>query len=239
LTTDSGIKRASASVGDGSIVGVAKGAAMMAPNMATMLAFIVSDFSIEAGLAPTLGAAVEESFNRVSIDGCESTNDSVFLMTSVDRGTVERREFSAALASVCASLAEQIAADAEGAKRLVRIRVSGARDDASAASLGRAVAASALWRAAVFGADPNWGRVLSALGSHDRALDMAAVDLWIGSELVFAGGEPVGSLEAAAKFMDADGFTVACVVGAGPGSAEVLSADLSPDYVTLNAFGTT
>jgi glutamate N-acetyltransferase/amino-acid N-acetyltransferase len=139
---------------------------------------------------------------------------------------------------VCADLALEIVRDSEGGHRVVRIQVAGAADEDTAATMGRAIADSALWRASVYGADPNWGRILSALGTASRSLDIADVTVAIGSELLFDNGEPVGSLEAAAKEMDADTFTVHCTVGSGSGEAEVLSADLSPEYVTLNAEGT-
>ena len=240
LTTDTRVKATVERAGGATIVGVAKGAAMLAPNMATMLAFLVTDAAVDAGsLQGTLDAAVRTSFDRISVDACESTNDSVFLLATGKAGAVDEDAFSVALTSACASLAEQIVRDAEGGSKLVRITVSGAREDEAAATLGRAVAASALWRCAVHGGDPNWGRVLSALGSVDRSLELDLVELSIGAEQVFAAGAPAGSLEAAAKAMAADELEVSCVVGDGPGSAQILSSDLSPEYVTLNAYGTT
>ncbi len=130
--------------------------------------------------------------------------------------------------------------DAEGGSRVVHLAVSGAADETSADRLARAVCASDLWRAAVHGADPNWGRVLSALGSVDRDLDLTQVELNIGPVTVFATGEPVaGVLEDAAKAMDDDEFELSCRVGSGPGKSEMWTVDLSPDYVRLNAWGTT
>ncbi len=239
LTTDTRTKLARAEVGDTAIVGVAKGAAMCAPNMATMLAFIATDADVgQTSLDGPLVAAVEESFNRISVDGCESTNDSVFLLATGAVKDVDQNAFALGLNEVCASLAEQIVRDAEGGNRLVRVQVDGAADSVSAAALARAVADSALWRAAIHGADPNWGRVLAAFGTVDRELDLDQVSLSIGSELLFDHGSPAGSLQAAAKVMDADEFVLQCTVGTGPGGAEVLTTDLSPEYVTLNAQGT-
>jgi glutamate N-acetyltransferase/amino-acid N-acetyltransferase len=129
--------------------------------------------------------------------------------------------------------------DAEGGSKFLRIQVSGATDDGAACELGRAIAASALWRAALNGGDPNWGRVLSALGSADREIDINAVSISIGPETVFDRGQPAGSLDAARKIMNSDDITLSCIVGAGPGSAEILSSDLSTAYVTLNAEGST
>ena len=117
----------------------------------------------------------------------------------------------------------------------MRILVDGASTRAAAAELGRAVAASALWRTALHGGDPNWGRVASALGSVERGLALEHLEISIGPEVVFSGGEPVGSLDAATKAMQEDEVVVSCVVGTGPGAAEILSADMSEEYVTLNA----
>ncbi|MEA2447581.1 MAG: glutamate N-acetyltransferase / amino-acid N-acetyltransferase [Actinomycetota bacterium] len=238
LTTDTRSKIAFSAPGDATVVGVAKGAAMCRPDMATMLAFLATDADLGQGdLQAALSGAVESSFNRLSLDGCESTNDSVFLLstgtTKVDQGA-----FLAALTEVCRDLALEIVRDSEGGHRVVRIQIAGAEDDRAAAHLGRAVADSSLWRASVYGADPNWGRILAAFGAVARTLAPSDVTIAIGSELLFDKGEPAGSLEAAAKEMDADEFTVHCQVGSGPGVAEILSADLSPEYVQLNAEGT-
>ena len=234
LTTDSVPKVSSARAGDALVVGVAKGAAMLAPNMATMLAFISTDARIDADLQTTLDVAVRTSFDRICVDACESTNDSVFLLAT-EQIDVDAEAFERALRSVCSDLAEQMVRDAEGASKFVRIQVSGAASEDAAASLGKAVASSALWRAAVHGADPNWGRILSALGSADRALDLSMVSIAIGAETLFDGGIPTGSLDAAAKSLAGDDITVSCIVGTGPGAAEILTTDLSEEYVTLNA----
>lgn len=211
---------------------------MTAPDMATMLAFITTDLEVDAERCQAaLGEAVEKTFNRISIDGCESTNDSVFLLASGTAGPAGAG-FEPALQRVCASLAEQIVRDAEGGSRFVRVRVEGASSEEHAATLGRAVAASTLWRAAMNGGDPNWGRVLAALGAADRLLDPAGVELAIGSEVVFQNGEPAGSREVAAKVMAEPEYEVRCKVGRGAGVAEVLTADLSCEYVRLNAEGT-
>ncbi|MDQ4065791.1 MAG: bifunctional glutamate N-acetyltransferase/amino-acid acetyltransferase ArgJ [Actinomycetota bacterium] len=237
VTTDTRTKVASYSDGC-TVVGVAKGAAMVAPGMATMLGFVVTDAVVDRStLVDMVRTAVDASFNRISIDACESTNDAVFVLSTARRRVAEST-VAAGLSSVCRDLAQAIARDAEGATKLVRIYVTGARDDAHAALLGRAVAASSLWRAALHGADPNWGRVLAALGSADRRLQIGACRIALGPEVVFDGGAPAGSLDAAAKAMAGDEVSVHCAVGDGPGEAEVLTSDLSPAYVTLNAEGT-
>lgn len=239
LTTDTIIKTAEARAGAARVVGVAKGAAMLAPNMATMLAFLATDAQVEGPvLQSCLSHAVERSFNRISIDACESTNDSVLLFATGSI-PVSASDLEAAVEAVCMDLARQMIADAEGGSRVVQIQVTGASDEQVAADLGRAVAASALWRSAVHGADPNWGRIVAALGSADRSLSLSDVSIAIGSETLFDHGVAGGSTEAARKVMETDAFTVSCIVGSGPGSAEVLSCDLSPAYVELNAGGLT
>lgn len=211
---------------------------MLAPNMATMLAFVATDAAVTGdALDEMVTEAVDRSFNRISIDACESTNDSVFVLAggSIE---VEASVFTRALEGVCRRLAEMIVRDAEGGTKFVRIGIVGAVDERSARELGLAVAASALWRAAVHGGDPNWGRVLSALGASHRDLDLGAIEVSIGDEPVFRSGAPAGTRERAAANMAADEIIVTCRVGIGPGEAEILSADLSPQYVLENAFGT-
>jgi glutamate N-acetyltransferase/amino-acid N-acetyltransferase len=240
LTTDTVTKTSSVRVGNASIVGVAKGAAMLAPSMATMLAFVATDAALPAPLLQeSLAGAVARSFDCICVDACESTNDSVFLLAGGSAGAIDGDLFSKGLQEVCSDLAEQIVRDAEGGTRFMRVRVSGARDDAAARSLGRAIAASTLWRAAVHGADPNWGRVLAAIGAADRGLDPTTVELRIGREIVYAHGEPSESLEGAARVMAQGDIVLACDIGDGPGRSEVLTTDLSPDYVNLNAHSST
>jgi len=240
MTTDTRLKVEEERAGAARVVGVAKGAAMLAPNMATMLAFLATDARASVGeLQVALDAAVSRSFDRISIDACESTNDSVFCLASgiVD---AERDELGRALAKVCARLARAMVEDAEGASKVVVVRVEGAASEEAAALLGRAVAASNLWSAAAYGADPNWGRVLAAMGAVDRSLDPSAVQLGIGGIPLFDRGEPVpAGLEDAARAMRGPEFEVVCRVGSGSGAATILTCDLTPDYVKLNAEGTT
>ena len=243
LTTDTRPKLVRRELEGASITGVAKGAAMLAPNMATMLAFIATDAVVpQDRLQESLASAVRTSFDRISIDACESTNDSVYLLSTALGSPIGHERFDAALADVCSSLAEQIVLDAEGATKFVRIEIAGAEGEDHAVALGRAVAASCLWRAAVNGGDPNWGRVISALGAADRSLDLGAIDLWIGAQQVFSAGTPIDGTDCMAKAaaeMAADEIRISCVVGRGPARVEVLSADLSTAYVELNAGGTT
>lgn len=239
MTTDTKMKIAVAKAGEATIVGVAKGAAMLAPNMATMLAFIATDARLPEDdlLAPYLRMSVRDSFNLISVDACESTNDSVFVLASA-LVAATAGEFSAGLRQVTKDLARQMVEDAEGGTRVMRIRVTGTIDPPRAARLAHAVAASALWRAALHGGDPNWGRVLSAIGSEDRELDMDGVTVSIGGVRVFDKGSPTGrTLDAAAEMKGAE-VLVEVEVGTGTGEAEVLASDLSPAYVLENATGT-
>ena len=238
LTTDTRSKVSRRS-GDGfEVVGVAKGAAMLAPNMATMLAFLATDAAAAPDdLQRVLTSSVRTTFDRISVDACQSTNDSVFLVASGAAGDVPTPELQRCVAEVCGDLAEQMVRDAEGGSRLVRIRVAGARTEAHGEALARGVAASALWRAAVHGADPNWGRIVAALGALDPRLDLGDVAVSIGSETVFRAGEPVGSLANAAQAMSAGDVVVSCIVGGAATEVELLTTDLSPEYVKLNAGG--
>lgn len=212
---------------------------MIAPNMATMLAFIATDAQVPDGsLHSLLAGAVDRSFNRISVDACESTNDSVFLLASGLR-PAPMDELAAAVASVCGSLAEQIVLDAEGGTKILRITVTGTSTDQEAAAIGKAVAASDLWRCAAAGGDPNWGRVLAAAGGVVHDLELSSVELSIGSALVFSGGEPILPLDIAAKEMAASDVAIDLVVGDGTGVATILSADLTTDYVRLNSEVTT
>lgn len=240
LTTDTHTKVASASAGPATVVGVAKGAAMLAPNMATMLAFIATDADVDAGtLQKALDVAVEQSFNRITVDACESTNDSVFMFATGATTAPDVEGLVEATVSVCKELALAMVRDSEGGSKVMRISIHGADDEAAACDLARSVASSALWKAAAFGSDPNWGRIVSALGSVRGSLDLGNLQVRIGDAIVFSNGEPATDLGAAADEMKADEISIRCVVGDGPGSAEFLAPDLTPDYVTLNSSGTT
>lgn len=237
LTTDTKIKSAETAGPGFSVAGVAKGAAMIAPNMATMLGFLVTDARVDDEvLHRILSGAADRTFNRISVDGCESTNDSVFLFATGRGARAEAADLAQAVTAVCSSLAEQIVSDAEGGTKVLRITVTGARDEDGAARLGRAVADSALWRAAAHGGDANWGRILSALGSCDRTLDVTQVTLRLGGAIVFSKGEPGGSVDP--SVMSGREIAVECRVGSGDGRATILAADLSCEYVRLNATGT-
>jgi glutamate N-acetyltransferase / amino-acid N-acetyltransferase len=245
LTTDRWPKQAQAR-GDGFVVGgMAKGAGMIHPRLATMLAVLTTDYPLETGEpAAFLRSAVDGSFNRISVDGECSTNDAVVLLANgasgVGRTTTRDAEFAAALSSVCAALAREIVADGEGATVLLEIEVSGAASDGEAEAVARRLATSPLVKTAAFGRDPNWGRVLAAAGSAPWNGGFAAVDadrltVSYDGTPVFVRGEPTGAnpeLTGSAVAIELD-------LGLGTGSASYLASDLTVDYVRLNAEYTT
>ncbi len=236
MTTDSVPKSSVRRTGGVTVGGIAKGAGMLRPDMATMLAFLTTDAVLDASLGSrALRSAVETTFNCLNVDGCQSTNDTVILMASGESGVaLDPGVFTELVRDVCADLALQMAADAEGASKVVRIEVTGAPSDPEAAALGRAVADSALVRSSFYGADPNWGRVLAALGVAGIPLDPAAVQIAYEGVPVCAGG--VGALfddDAVSALIQGD-FTVSISVGEGSGRAAVITTDLTPDYVRFN-----
>lgn len=249
LTTDSCPKEAVAHLTvDGrkvTVGGMAKGAGMIHPGMATMLAFITTDASIAPGcLRLLLGESVESSFNRISVDGDMSTNDSVFALANGLAGnpvieapdSAAARRLASAVDSVTAALAEKIVRDGEGATKFVRIVVRGARDSAEAARLSSAVARSLLFKCAVYGEKPNWGRVLSALGSAGVELDPKKVTVLIQGKTVFDGGAPLPGDGASLKgLLSPEDITVEITVGKGYGAAIYLTCDLTPQYVEINS----
>ncbi len=237
LTTDSVIKESVAAASGWTVGGMAKGAGMVRPDMATMLAVLTTDAIVAAAdLQRILTEAVDVTFNALNVDGCQSTNDTVLMLASGASGVApDLAEFADAVASVCADLAQQIAADAEGASRVVTIRVTGARDDAQARMLGKIIADSDLVRSSFYGGDPNWGRIFAALGTAGVAIEPAAIDIAYESIGVAAAGVAVGHDAAALEQRLAVGdFTVEVNVGSGPGRAGVLTTDLTPEYVRFN-----
>ena len=233
MTTDSVPKSSVQSRGGVTVGGIAKGAGMLRPDMATMLAFITTDAMVDEALASAaLRSAVDASFNCLNVDGCQSTNDTVLMLASGESGEpIDPEEFTEMVRLVCADLAAQMAADAEGASKVVRLEVSGARSRRDAVTLGRAVADSALVRSSFFGADSNWGRVLAALGVAGVPVDPAALSIAYEGVTVCAGGVGVSFDED--LHLEGD-FTVSISVGDGPGRATVITTDLTPDYVRFN-----
>jgi glutamate N-acetyltransferase/amino-acid N-acetyltransferase len=238
MTTDTRAKQASVAR-DGFVVGgMAKGAGMIHPALATMLAVVTTDYPLRPGEADAfLRPAVEASFNRISVDGECSTNDAVVLLANGASGCArDDSTFALALHEVCADLASQIVADGEGATVLLEIEVAGAATEADATAIARRIATSPLVKTAAFGRDANWGRVLAAAGSAPSnggfaKLDPASLSLRFNGTPVFSGGAPTSlepSLEGAVCRIELD-------LGLGPGSASYLASDLTYDYVRINA----
>jgi glutamate N-acetyltransferase/amino-acid N-acetyltransferase len=240
LTTDTRPKRAAVVHDSGwTLGGMAKGAGMIAPNMATMLAFLTTDAEIPADLlAQALPPVVASTFNTITVDGEPSTNDTVLIFANGASGvTPSPAELGAALESVCLSLAEAIVADGEGATKFVRVRVTGAWSVEEAARAARCVADSPLVKAALFGSDPNWGRVAAALGKADVTLDLDALTLGMGGVTLYDSGLATGdeALTRAGEALKAREIAIDCDLGVGDGEATILTTDLSFGYVEINA----
>jgi len=237
LTTDSVIKEIVIQ-GDGwTIGGMAKGAGMIRPDMATMLAVLTTDAIVSSDvLASALPDAVAGTFNCLNIDGCQSTNDTVTVLASGASGVEpDRDSFVAALRAACASLARQMAQDAEGASRVVTMTICGAASDADAQQLGMAVADSALVRSSFYGGDPNWGRVYGALGVAGVPIDPQSIAVaYNGVTVARAGREISYDRPALVSDMAEGEIEVAISVGAGPGRAVIVTTDLTPEYVRFN-----
>ena len=216
--------------------GMAKGAAMLAPNMATMLAVLTTD--AVAGpdvLAEVLRAGVADSFNALSVDGCTSTNDTVLLLASGASAVTDDDALAVAVADACADLARQMAADAEGATKVVEVRVSGAATDDDARLAARRVAESQLCKCSWYGEDPYWGRVVSELGSSGADFDADLVSVAYGGITVCRGGvAAVHDATALSRVMGRRTIELAADLGLGDGSAIVLTNDLTHAYVDEN-----
>jgi glutamate N-acetyltransferase/amino-acid N-acetyltransferase len=244
LTTDVGPKvtQASFTLGGkrGRIVGIAKGAGMIHPNMATMLSFVMTDAALDpATLQRALTTAVDESFNSISVDGDTSTNDTVLVLASGKLGNGSRddvADFQRALNTVCRDLAWMIVRDGEGATRVMELEVRGGRTDRDAKLAAHAVATSPLVKTALHGGDPNWGRILAALGRSGARFSIKRVSLTAGNVTLVSNGEPAPYKEKdAAKVFSRERVPILLDLGEGNGKTIVLSSDLGHDYVSLNA----
>ena len=247
LTTDTRTKEAAVEVEVGertvTVGGTAKGSGMIHPNMGTMLAFLTTDAAVEREcLQKTLGRATERTFNRVTVDGDTSPSDMALLMANGAAGneplTLDSPDypaFAVAVEGVARELAKEIARDGEGATRLVEVVVEGAKDEDSAAALAKSVAGSSLVKAAVFGEDANWGRVLTAMGYSGVAFDPELLNLWFGPVQVFAGGEPAEHEETQANAaLSGERVRITARMGEGEASATAWGCDLSYEYVRIN-----
>ena len=253
MTTDTRPKQACAAttVGGKKVVvgGMSKGSGMIEPNMATMLGFVTTDAAVSPRmLRRALQLAVGKSFNRLVVDGDESTNDSVFLLASGKSGNREidkpGKDFDAfleALESVCVSLARQMATDGEGATKFVTVTVKGAKTERDAERAARAVAKSPLAKTSWFGKDPNWGRVLAAVGYSGAEVSDMQAEVFYDRAWAFRRGQIADEAQLAklAKVMEKDEFTVTVDLHLGKYESSIYTCDFSLDYVHINADYTT
>jgi glutamate N-acetyltransferase/amino-acid N-acetyltransferase len=252
MTTDTVPKTAvaTARIGDRvcTVGGMAKGAGMIHPDMATLLAFLTTDAAVEReALQHLLTDVCSRTFNCLSIDGDTSTNDTVLLLANGEAGAPELTAasaqlgaLSAAVEEVCTSLVEQLAADAEGGTKAICVAVRGAEDDGEARRAARTVVLSPLVKCAVHGADPNWGRIVAALGRSGASFSLDRSRVAIGGIEVFAAGQPVPvDLDAIRAAFTRPRIEIDIELGGGQGSARAWGCDLSADYVRINAEYTT
>jgi glutamate N-acetyltransferase/amino-acid N-acetyltransferase len=229
-----------------SIGGMAKGSGMIHPNLATMLAVIITDAAIEpAALDAALRQAAARTFNRITVDGDTSTNDTVLILASgeaehtpiLSAQSPEYELFAATLTDVCTRLAKAIARDGEGATKLVEITVQGAASEAEAEAAAKTVATSPLMKTALFGNDPNWGRALAAIGRSGIKVDPARVSLRLGDFCLVAQGEPLDFDAVAVHHWLAglDEVKLVADLGVGQAAATVWTCDLSYKYIEINA----
>ncbi|MFQ5662972.1 MAG: bifunctional glutamate N-acetyltransferase/amino-acid acetyltransferase ArgJ [Terriglobia bacterium] len=246
LTTDTRPKRAAARFrcggGYGTLLGVAKGAGMIHPRLATMLVYLFTDVAVPPPyLQRVLASACTRSFNRISVDGDTSTNDTVLLLASGATGVRIRsrgaeRSFAAVLDALCFSLAQQIVADGEGRQHVVTLGVEGARSRPEADRVARAIAHSPLVKTAWAGADPNWGRILAAIGSSGVPVDPSRVDIFLGSQAVCRRGVACAFDERAARrTLSRPSFEVRVRLGRGRAATTFWTCDLTTDYVRINS----
>jgi len=234
-TTDTVVKIAFRRPDGYSIGGMAKGAGMLAPGLATMLCVLTTDADLgPAELDAALRSATAVTFDRLDTDGCMSTNDTVLLMASGAAGVrPDKTEFTQAITDVCADLARQLQLDAEGANKMITIEVVGAASEADAVTAGRAVARNNLLKCAIGGEDPNWGRVLSAVGTTDAAFEPDRLNVAINGIWVCRHGAP-GDERGKVDLKPKD-VTITVDLSAGPHSAVILTTDLTTEYVHENS----
>ncbi len=244
MTTDTRPKLAFRRIPDRSrlgavrLLGMAKGAGMIHPRMATMLAFVLTDAAVSPPkLQRFTTTAVARTFNRISVDGDTSTNDTVFVLANGAAGPVPERRFAVALEEVMAELALAIAADGEGARKLVQIEVTGARTEAEADRIARAIALSSLVKTAMAGGDPNWGRILSAAGASGAPIDPARVRIALNGTTVCRRGRaaPFNDSALSASLRAAREIHIRLEVGRGPAGVRFWTCDFTEEYIRINA----
>ena len=253
MTTDTKPKQAAVTTTiDGkkvTVAGMCKGSGMIEPNLATMLGFITTDAAVSpAMLRRALALAVAKSFNRLVVDGDESTNDSVFLLASgeaknapITHGGADFEALRAALEDVCISLTRQMAADGEGATKFVTVTVKGAKSEKDAARAARAIAKSPLAKTSWFGRDPNWGRVLAAVGYSGSEVSDSLAEVFYDRVWAYKKGKVADAKQLAklAKVLEKPSFEVIVDLHLGSGESSIYTCDFSLDYVHINADYTT
>jgi glutamate N-acetyltransferase / amino-acid N-acetyltransferase len=242
MTTDTVPKLASARAGRATVTGVAKGSGMIEPNMATLLTYVVTDAAVPPEeMVRAFRRVVDATFNSLSIDTDTSTSDTALLLANGAAGPVAGTEFEAALRRVCGSLVVQLAADGEGATKVIEVTVAAARDAAQAKRVAKSVVNSPLLKSAVHGADPNWGRVIMAIGKCSEETDIVpeAVRVAFGDLEVYPRRLEGDDLEKLSEIMRSDIVHIDIALGAGEATATVWGCDLSADYVRINADYTT
>ena len=249
MTTDTRPKIAQREVrlsgGTVRVGGIAKGAGMIHPNMATLLAFVTTDAQIDsAALRPMLRSAADETFNVISVDGDTSTNDTLLVLANGASGVrvaaVDGPPFLDALTAVCMDLARAIVADGEGATKVFEVRVTSAASEGDARAVARTITTSNLVKTAVHGADPNWGRILAAAGRSRAKVDAAKASVRIGGIAVYEKGSPLRlDVAAVRSAFDQPELTIELDLGLGESTARAWGSDLSAEYVRINADYTT
>ena len=234
MTTDSVPKIATANFMGAEFAGIAKGAGMLAPALATMLSVIMTDAVVSENAQEIFQRATDRTYNRIDSDGCTSTNDTVLFMSSGASGvTITDHELEDMLMQVCGSLSAQLIADAEGSTKTVAIKVLNAASEKDAVEVGRACARNNLLKAAIFGGDPNWGRVLAAVGTADAQMDPLAIDVKLNGVQVCTNSAPDGD-KTTVKF-DARLVEIDIDLKVGTSTATIMTNDLTHDYVHENS----
>jgi glutamate N-acetyltransferase/amino-acid N-acetyltransferase len=242
MTTDMYPKYVSVKVGNAIIAGIAKGAGMIEPNMATMLVYLMTDAELpKTALRPMLRRVVDRTFNCMSIDTDTSTSDTVVLMANGLAGKVKLGQFEKGLLEVCEYLTKEIARSGEGATKLIAVDVARAKTQLQARRVAKLIVNSPLVKTAVYGCDPNWGRVIMAVGkSFDASIEPAKVTIRFGATNVFKKGSPVDcNLDALRKYLGQPEVSIGVELGIGKASARVWGCDLTEGYIKENAYYTT
>lgn len=234
MTTDTVPKVATSQIEAVTVTGIAKGAGMLAPALATMLSVVMTDAVLPANAQEIFSKVIDRTFNRIDSDGCTSTNDTVLLMGSGASGIeLSAQNLTAALTEVCASLADQLIADAEGSTKSVSISVTGAANEEDAVEIARACARNNLLKCAIFGGDPNWGRVLAAVGTAKAEMDPLSIDVVLNGVEVAKGSAPFADKNLV-SFADRK-VLIEINMNLGSATATVVTNDLSHDYVHENS----